>query len=260
MSRNGELALKRVVVSYGINGGVPGVRQALAREIPAFKRKYPTVEIDLRPREWPERAITGFFRDGSEKTFTVDKMSAQGIWIRMNRLAGSCNDHNVRFSAQHMHFQRRSVQGNWNPWLWSAEKNVARTEEPRWDRQLTEDEWAFYVDKYSARMARDDAEIGEKASRLTDLPKQYTAEVAQRWAEHVTPALQTDVEHNLAHYKKQAAKGTFPKPVAMGEYRLFAVPDHTTMGHDLLSGLRKEESNRLEQWWTKRQEQLKPPK
>ena len=68
------------------------------------------------------------------------------------------------------------------------------------------------------------------------------------------------MEHNLKHFKKQADKGVFPKPVEVGEYRLFSVPDHTEMGHDVLSGLRTQESQRLEQWWSKRAEQLKPPK
>jgi hypothetical protein len=129
----------------------------------------------------------------------------------------------------------------------------------RWDRKLTEDEWGYYVKKYSQRLASDEARIAAKVNKKTDLPQKMTQEVAARWAQYVAPHLQTDMEANLAHVKAQAAEGVHAAPPTMGEYRLFGMPELSSTGRDLTRALRTRETKRLQQWWAGREAQLKPP-
>ena len=260
MSRNGELALKRIIISYSPSKGSSNTRQFLATHLAAFKEKYPSVVIDLRPRHWPERGITGIYRDGSEKFFNTNELSTMGIFIRCHRLVNECNDYDVPFSASHMHFQRKTVQGAWNPWLWMAERSYNRKQASKWDRKLTEEEWTYYVDKFSAQMKLEDEAVRSEVQKHTELPRKYSDEAAANWKKYVVPKLQTDVEHNLAAFKSDFKKGVKPEPVSMGEYRLFSVPNLHELGHDAVAALRGREIDRLDRWWVQRKEQLKPPK
>ena len=262
MSRSGHLALQRIVLEYSTKAGNDGVRQALSRELPQFQKKFPTVEIELRRRRAPLEMLTGFYRDGSEHSYNIEGFSAQGIWIRMHRLAQSCNDYHVPFDERHLHYSRRSVQGAWNPWLWGAERLHDKHGIPAWDRRLTEKEWKYYTDKYSKELENQEKAIKNKVDAANEWPRQITNEVAQRWREHVTPKLQTDMEHNIQRWK-EAAKGDkmedLPGPIKMGEYRLFSAPEHGQIGQDALTALRRKEQGTFEAWWSRRKEQLKPP-
>nr|CCC50101.1 conserved hypothetical protein [Trypanosoma vivax Y486] len=183
-----------------------------------------------------------------------------GIWLRINRLVNTANDYDKPFSASHLHFQRRSVQGTWNPWLWSYDSERRRTPPTRWDRKLSEEEWEYYVGQYSAQMKHEEEEIQQRLNKRTELPEQNTKEVQERWKKHVMPRLQTDMEFNLAHLKRQFARGMREeRPVTMGEYKLFSVPDHHEIGQDAVDTMRRREAKRMEEWWRKRKEQLKPP-
>lgn len=261
MSRNGELCLKKIIISYSPTKGNPGTRQFLATHLPVFAIKYPAVQIDLRPRHWPESSITGVYRDGSERAFCIRGLSSNGIGIRAHRLVNDANDGNDPFSAKHLHRQRRSVQGVWNPWLWNYEGPRARHEPPaRWDRKLTPAEWDFHVAQYTAQVKAEEETIAERVGRYTDIPEANTEEVQQRWKKYVAPRMQSDLEHNVGHWKRQHTRGA-ARPVSptMHEYSLFAVPDHSTLGQDAVDMLRRREAKHLEQWWQHRKEQLKPP-
>lgn len=262
MSRNGELCLKKIIVSYSPSHGNPATRQFLATYLPAFNRKYPEVQIDLRPRHWPESSITGVYRDGSERAYSIRNLSSMGINIRFHRLVNDANDTNDPFSAKHLHRQRRSVQGTWNPWLWNYEGPRTRHQEPaRWDRKLTAKEWDYYIDQYTAQIKAEEETIAERVGRYTDIPEANTEEVQQRWKRYVMPRMQSDLEHNMDHWKRQHARGgQRPAGAKMHEYSLFAVPDHSTLGQDAVDMLRRREAKHLEEWWQKRKEQLKPPR
>lgn len=260
MSRNGQLALQRIIVSYSTTKGSPNTRQFLSTHLPVFKQKYPSVSIDIRPRMWPECGITGIYRDGSEKFFNTRGLSTMGIFIRCHRLVNECNDYDVPFTATHMHFQRKSVQGTWNPWLWMAERPYSRKVVPKWDRKLSEKEWDYYVDKFSTNMVLEEEAVQSSVAKHSELPKRFSEEVAARWKEFVVPRLQTDIEHNLQSFKTDFQKGVKRDPVRLGQYRLFAVPDLNELGQDAVQTLRGNEIEKLETWWKKRKEQLKPPK
>lgn len=262
MSRNGELCLKKIIISYSPSHGNPGVRQFLATYLPLFHNRYPQVQIDLRPRHWPESSITGVYRDGSERAYCIRNLSSMGINVRVHRLVNDANDTNDPFSAKHLHRQRRSVQGTWNPWLWNYEGPRARQELARWDRKLTAQEWDYYIEQYAAQVGAEEETIAERVRRHTDIPEANTEEVQERWKRYVMPRMQSDLEHNLSHWKKQHATGTGKRPdsARMHEYSLFAVPDHSTLGQDAVDMLRRREAMQLENWWQQRKEQLKPPR
>jgi hypothetical protein len=260
MSRCGELALRRVVIEYNqVTGVGASMRQALAREVPAFKAKYPSVVIDIRPRDDGATRIAGVYRDGSTRAYNAHAFGAQGIGIRLHKLANTANDIEERFGAKHIHRRTSSVQGNWNPWLWIAERHHNRIEQPSWDRKLTEKEWDYYVDKYGAEMLGFEEAVQKKLDNTESVHREHTQQVAQRWNKHVKPFMQTDVEENLMHSAKQAAKLKFPEPVKFGEYSLFAMPDTNDLGIDAVQALRAKELKKEEQWWKARERQLKPP-
>lgn len=267
MSRNGELSLQRIIISYSTTNGCSNTRQFLSTHLPHFKSKYPSVVIDVRPRHWPEPGITGIYRDGSERYFNTYGLSTMGIGIRFHRLVNTCNDIDVPFQASHMHFQRRSIQGTWNPWLWMAERHHSRKRIPAWDRKLNEQEWEYYVDKYSTSAKLEAEAIESQVQDHTKIPKIMTEQVAEKWRDQVVPRLQTDIEHNIAAFKSNDAslkRGGSPgsivnKVVDEGKYRLFAQPSLNEMGQDAVQALRGREMERLENWWRKRKEQLKPP-
>nr|7AOI_Ag Chain Ag, Mitochondrial ribosomal protein L51 / S25 / CI-B8 domain containing protein [Trypanosoma brucei] len=184
-SRNGELCLKKVIISYCPSNGAPNTRQFLATHLPHFHAKYPSVSIDLRPRLWPEMAITGVYRDGSERSYNTKNLSPMGIFLRLNNLVSTANDYDQPFCASHLHFQRRSVQGTWNPWLWNYETERRRTEAPQWRRKLSEKEWDYYVGQYSAQMKQEEDEIQRRVADRTCVQEQSTREVQERWKRHV---------------------------------------------------------------------------
>jgi hypothetical protein len=261
MSRNGSLALKKLIISYSPSHGAPNVRQFLATHLPLFKSKYPSVAIDIRPRFWPENAITGVYQDGSEHALKTKDLSSMGIFVRCNRLVNTANDFDLPFNAAHVHLNRRSVQGTWNPWLWNGEvKGKTRVESPKWDRKLSEGEWDFFVDRYATQMQLEAEAVEAKVAAKTALSKQNTEEVRRRWMEHVTPRMQTDLEQNISDVKQDyKRKGKKLSPVTDAEYKLFAVPHMTTMGQDAVHAMRRHEKDQMETWWLKRKEQLKAP-
>lgn len=260
MSRNGDLALKKVIFSYNPSKGMVGLRQFFATHLPLFKSKYPSVTVELRPRQWAERSITGVYADGSERAYNINDMSSMGIWTRCHKLVNTANDFELPFTGNHVHLNRRSVQGSWNPWLWVAEANhKSRVEQPNWDRKLSEPEWAYFVEKYATEQRLQSEAVERRVEAKSLLSGRNTAEAARRWREHVAPKLQTDMEHNLDSFKAAAKRGQKQKPVTMGEYRLFALPQTQELGQDALEALRRKEHERFEQWWVKRKEQLKPP-
>ncbi|CAD2213830.1 hypothetical protein AGDE_01453 [Angomonas deanei] len=259
MSRNGELCLQKVIISYNPSRGDPATRQLLATYLPQFKRQYPSVVIDLRPRHWPETAITGVYRDGSERAYRTKYLSSLGIHSRLHRLVNEGNDSNVPFSAGHLHQQRRSVQGPWNPLLWHYEGGRRRQPPARWDRSLTKEEWQYYTTQYAAQMRSEEETIAAAVRRYTELPDAATREVQRRWRAHVLPQLQTDLAHNLQHLKRSHRRGTPPAPVDLAAYQLFSTPDHTVMAQDAVDVLRRREAQSLEEWWRQRREQLQPP-
>ncbi|KAG5471693.1 hypothetical protein LSCM4_03245 [Leishmania orientalis] len=261
MSRNGELCLQKIIVSYSPNKGNPAMRQFMATYLPEFHRQYPQVKIDIRPRQWPESSITGVYRDGSEKAYSIRFLSSMGINVRFHRLVNEGNDYNHSFSASHLHMQRRSVQGVWNPYLWNYEGTRARHRPPaQWNRKLTEREWDYYIQQYGGQVKAEEETIADRVRRYTDIPESSTEEVQQRWKEHVMPRLQTDLEYNLSHWKKQHRAGAGrPAPPTLNEYSLFSVPDHSSLGQDAIDMLRRREAQREEDWWRERKRQLKPP-
>lgn len=245
--------------------GSPGVRQFFSLYLPAFHKKYPDVTIDIRPRHWPETSITGIYRDGSEKSYSIKYLSPMGIHIRAHRLVNEGNQvtASLPFSAAHMHYQRRSIQGVWNPWLWSFESTRTRSPwVPRWDRKLTEKEWRYYLDHYTTEMKAEEQAIKERVDQYSEIPEEHTREVRARWKAHVMPTLQTDMEHNLQYWKEQHAKGQpgpHKTPPTLEQYMLFAVPEHTVLGQDAVDMLRRREAQDVEEWWKERGNQLKPP-
>lgn len=261
MSRNGVLCLQKVIFSYSPNMGSPGVRQFFALYLPSFNQKYPEVEVEIRPRFWPETSVTGVYRDGSEKCYSVKYLSPMGIAIRLNKLVNEGNDSSLPFSAAHLHYQRRSVQGTWNPWLWLFEGGRVRSNNvPSWDRKLTEKEWDFFVDKYHKEMMSEENSINERVQRFTQIPDEKTLEVQKRWKEFVFPSMQTDMEHNIKYWKEQHLKGgAKPQKSTLDEYMLFAVPDNSSLGQDAIDILRRRETQKVEEWWRSRSDQLKAP-
>jgi hypothetical protein len=180
--------------------------------------------------------------------------------VRLNEMAQTCNDKAVPFNSHFRHYQNRSVQGSWNPYLWMAERHEERIPEPKWDRKLSEKEWDYFVDKYSSRLKNDRQALKKALSKATELPDRQTKEIAERWEKYITPSLQSDMEENLSNIKKDAAKGKFPEPVSIEEYRLFSSPDISgNAAEDIIRGLRQKEMRKTEKWWEQRQAQLKPP-
>lgn len=261
MSRNGELCLKKIIFSYSPSMGSPGIRQFFALYLPLFSKKYPEVKIDIRPRFWPETSITGVYRDGSEKSLSVKYLSPMGINIRVNRLVNEGNDSSLPFSAAHQHFQRRSIQGVWNPWLWNFESSRVRNPRiPKWNRKLTGKEWDYYVDKYAHDIKLEEESINERVRRYTEIPDDNTSQVQKRWKEFVLPSIQTDLEHNIKYWKEQHVKGgSKPQKPTLDQYMLFSTPDHTALGQEAVDILRRKETEKVEEWWKQRSEHLKPP-
>lgn len=262
MSRNGVLALERIIFPYSPNGtnGNPNIRQFFATHLPLFKSKFPEVLIDVRPRQYAEHSITGVYKDGSERAYNIAMLSSMGIWLRCHKLVNTANDFDLPFTKEHIHLNRRSVQGTWNPWLWTAEaKGKSRTPPARWDRKLSEAEWAYYVDKYSTQMRLEEEAVARRVANETEFSQEQTDALAKRWQTYVAPRLQTDVEANVAKLKADAKRGIRPAPVQMREYRLFASPQVQELGRDALQAIRRKEMDHFESWWQKRKEQLKPP-
>lgn len=278
MSRNGELALKKVIITYGVTTGTTGIRQLLAGPLQQFKKMYPQVAVDICVRRVPNPSVTGVYRDGSEKSFglylgvppqVVQKSfnydrSAQSIWLRLHQLATTCNDNDLPMVPDNWNMQRSSIQGTWNPWLWIAEGNEHRSKPDEFDRKLSEDEWAYYVDAYSKDMKAEHQAVKEKVKAHTEVFEDNTKEIAERWKQFVTPTRQTDLEHNLTALKEKGRKKRLWKgnegKVSFEEYSLFAAPDHDTLGAEALKALRSQDQMDLVKWWAQRKEQLKPPK
>jgi hypothetical protein len=259
MSRLGQLSLQRVIIDYSAYSTADGLRHAFAREIPQFKKDFPSVVVEVRPRS-KASVVTGVYRDGSEISFPVALLSSQAIFVRLQEMAQTCNDKSVALNNHYRHYQNRSVQGSWNPYLWMAERHEERIPEPKWDRKLSDREWDYYVDKYSSKLKNDRAALKKALERATELPDQQTKEIAERWQKYITPTLQTDMEDNLSQIKKEAAKGKFPENVSIDEFRLFSTPDIAGSGaEDIIRGLRHKEMRKTEKWWEQRQAQLKPP-
>jgi hypothetical protein len=260
MSRSGELILKRVIVEYNQVAGVGhSMRQALAREVPLFKAKYPTVVVDIRPRDTGSMVLAGIYKDGSNKTFPIHALGAQGIALRLHQLVNTANDIDETFGPKHVYRHKSSVQGNWNPWLWMAERHEHRVQPLQWDRQLSEEEWDYYVARYGDQMLDHEKKVRQSLGARENIHSEHTAEVQRRWGEHVKPYLQTDVEQNLEKMKEKAARGEFPEPVRFGEYNLFAMPDVSDLGSQTVQALRGKELKREAEWWTARKRTLKPP-
>ena len=269
MSRNGQLALKKVVITYGVTTGAPGVRQALSREVFDFKKQYPSVQVEIRPRRVADFSITGHYRDGSELSLALDQkhpdgksMSSQGIWYRLQHLATTANVNNLPHNPRTWHMQRTSIQGTWNPWLWAAESHESREPPARFDRKLTDEEWDYYVDRYTQEMKNEEGVVQQTIKRQTEPTQEHTKRIAQRWDEYVAPTRQTDLEHNLAAMKAKAKKrkaSDNSDDVTLKEYSLFHVPNFDMLGKETLSALRGKEQVALAEWWQKRKEQLKPP-
>uniref|UniRef100_A0A7S1QP37 Large ribosomal subunit protein mL43 n=1 Tax=Neobodo designis TaxID=312471 RepID=A0A7S1QP37_NEODS len=261
MSRNGELMLKRVVIVYNQTEGVGhSMRQALAREVPLFKAKYPSVTIDIRPRDEGSPYIAGIYKDGSNRVFNTNFFGAGAIGVKLHRLVQQANEIDEGFGPKHLHRERSSVQGNWTPWLWTAERDEERVARPKWDRKLTDAEWDHYVDAYGKEMLGFERAVSERIAASEAVHRENTRTVQRRWQEHVKPYLQTDVEENLKALKLAAVKrGDAGAPVRLGEYKLFEVPQPETAGDDIVRGLRAKEMRREVDWWKQRQQQLKPP-
>lgn len=259
MSRNGELALRKIIFTYNPRVQCVGMRQFFATHLPALKAEFPNVEMDLRPRRWTRATITGVYKDGSERAFSMDSLSPIAINSKCHRLAADANDLNVPFTLDTMHLQRRTVQGAWNPWLWRGDRPKPKKLIGDWDRKLTDREWDYYVDKYSARIRADERAIQKEVESRTSLHNEYTHEVQQRWAEHVAPRLQTDMQSNLAKMKADVAAGVKPAPVSFNEYRLFSVPDHSELGIQGSVAARRKEVEYRQRWWAERKAQLKSP-
>eukprot|EP00760_Papus_ankaliazontas_P032307 PhM_4_TR573/c0_g1_i1/m.73308 len=259
MSRKGQLCLREIIVTYGYLNERCDMRMALAREIPDFKREYPSVKISVRPRSTPEATLTGVYNDGSHLVLNCRHGSSQQILNKLHQLVGTANDEVKYFGRDSLYRGRTSVQGTWNPWLWMTDYRAARDPPPKWDRSLTEEEWSHYVKKYSAHWAAEEGAIRDGVAQYSELPQQYTDEVQQRWDEHVKPHLQSDMESKLEVMKKDAKKGNRPKPTTYDEYMLFSQPDLRTMGNDALFMMRKKQAAELVKWWDKRRDQLKEP-
>lgn len=259
MSRNGEQALRKIIIAYCPRNGSVGTRQFLATYLPGFKADHPRVQIDLRPRLWSRPSITGVYKDGSERAFEVAASSPMAIEMKCRRLVTDANDLNVPFNLGTMHMQRRTVQGAWNPWLWRGDAPKPRKLVPEWDRKLGEKEWGHYVKQYSKRVAAEESAIQKGVDSRTELHNEYTSEVQNRWMEHVAPRMQTDLQSNLAKMKADAAAGVKPEKVTLEEYRLFSVPDHKELGFAGMAAIRGREVQQKYRWWHERKEQLKSP-
>ena len=260
MSRNGELMLKRVVITYNQTEGVGhSMRQALAREVPLFKAKYPSVVIDIRPREDGAAHIAGIYKDGSNRVLNASLFGAGAIGIKLHKLVNHANEIDEGFGPKHLHRERSTVQGNWTPWLWTAERHEERVERPKWNRKLSEQEWDHYVEAYGNEMLGFERDVDEHIAKTETLHRENTKLVQQRWQKHVRPFMQTDVEENLKYMKTQAVKGQAPTPVKLGEYKLFEVPQPEEAGPEIVRGLRAKELRREIDWWKSREKQLKPP-
>ena len=260
MSRNGELMLKRVIISYNQTEGVGhSMRQALAREVPLFKAQYPSVVIDVRPREDGAAYMAGVYKDGSNRVYNTNLFGAGGIAIKLHQLVQQANDIDQSFANKHLHRERTSIQGNWTPWLWTAERDEERVQRPQWDRKLSEKEWDHYVEAYGSEMLGFERAVAQRLEARESVDRENTKTVQRRWQEHVKPYLQTDVEENLKQLKRAAAKGAGPAPVRLGEYKLFEVAQPSTAGDEIVRGLRAKELRREIDWWKSRQEQLKAP-
>lgn len=261
MSRRlGHIALERIVLEYGTVQGTasPAVRHALAREIPQFKQLYPQVVIELRLRKTDAQSrLTGFYKDGSERAWNLEGLGAQGIWHRMHKLVNTANDDDVYFSPSSMMHVRSSVQGYWSPWLWLAERAEENTS-TSWDRTLTESEWDYFVQRESNRLAKRETAIQNRSSPDTHTTKGEEEKLRERWQKEMAPRIQSDLEANVQAFKK-GSKGIQHKVTNETDYRLFEIPDHAQLGRDAFAALRSKEHARIEQWWTERKEQLKPP-
>ena len=259
MSRNGKLCLQQLILPYGLINGNNGARHALAREIPQFKKQFPSVRISVRPRIWPEQTITGVYSDGSHLSLDINRLSAQAILAKAHMLVHTANDEVRYFNAQTRVLERKSVQGAWNPWLWITDYAEPRYATPKWDRKLTNQEWSHYVKKYATSWEWEERAVRDGIAQTSDLHVQYTQEVQKRWDDNVTKNLPSDVEGNIAEMKKRAAKRVYAEPPTHDEYVLFSTPDLRQMGNEAISMLRRKQAVKLVQWWDKRREQLKPP-
>ena len=259
MSRCGSYCLKQIIIPYGLFGDGSGIRQALAREIPDFKRSYPSIRISLRPRVRPENKLTAIYNDGSHCSIDISRKSSHSILSIMHELLHTANDEIKYFRNDSLHFSRESVQGPWNPYLFMGESHQPKKDTALWDRKLSDEEWEHYVQKYSSVWENDQKIVNDHASSQSKLYAEESRQVKDRWKRHITQDMPTDMEDHANKLKKLAAKKTRPKKPSLAEYSLFSSPCYSKLGSDALSMLRSKQSSQLVQWWNKRREQLKSP-
>ena len=272
-SLTGELALKKVIITYGVTSGVASMRQVLNHEIFTFQNEYPGVEISVRPRRTPHPSVTGIYRDGSERSFSLkqwhhrhsDNLGPGAITAKLYDLANDNNTTDQVYATSTQHQQRKSVQGTWNPWLWIAEGHESREKPALFKRKLSDSEWDYYVDKYSDKMRREEGEVSKQTKQRTEFFEAETSDVAARWGKYVAPSRQSDMEHNLAEMKKVSQKKAKDRPSGYGvvtpqEYALFQHADHDKLATSALDTLKSRDVTDVVSWWAKRKEQLKPPK
>ncbi|KNH05652.1 hypothetical protein XU18_3320 [Perkinsela sp. CCAP 1560/4] len=259
MSRKGSYCLKELIFPYSMFGDGSGIRQALAREIPNFKRQYPSVRISLRPRIYAENQVTGVYNDGSHSSIDIHRKSAQAILAIMHQLLHTANDEIRYFRNDTTHITPTSVQGSWSPYLFMAEKHVDKKPRPKWDRKLSEQEWKHYVSKYSAVWEHDETEIRSLADSQSKLHAHETEKLRKEWQDNVCKKMPTDMEDHAEKLKSASAKKKRPGPPTIEEYSLFSTPDYQRIGNDAISILRSKQSSELVRWWNARKDQLKEP-
>ena len=284
MLKNEPLALKTVIVTYGIATGSSGIRQALANEIPLFRKMFPSVEVHVRCRRTPTMSITGVYRDGSERSFSLfqrafaysDKLSPGAIAEKLRCLASDTNMAELPFNKENLHQQRTSVQGTWNPWLWIAEGHELR-KQPVFDTKLTPTDWDHYVAEFSKDMASEENAIYNAKQQVERAHRNNTVEIKRRWLNHAAKSRQTDMEYNLKQMKK-ASSTTLPRYsdqektsnefhtgeetkgiVSNHENSLFHTPDYDRIAAELKDRLRGRDIANVSKWWEERKNHLKPP-
>ena len=258
MSRGGQLCLRTLIIPYGFLENSSGVRQALAREIPEFKRQFPQVNINLRPRVCPTRAMTGVYSDGSHCSVDISEKSAQAIISLMHQLVHTANDEVRYFKTDTVYYERKSVQGAWNPWLFIAERPVERHPKPKWDRKLSTQEWDHYVKRYSEQWEEDARDVDKLVRTESELHGEHIKELKRRWSTHMKEKTPSDLERQ-AQQLKTPTPGTKTTPPTFDEYVMFSVPEMQRLGNDALCMLRTKQTKDLVEWWEKRRQQLKPP-
>ena len=259
MSRCGSYCLKQLIIPYGMLHDGSGIRQALAREIPDFKRKYPSVRISLRPRIFAEKKITGIYNDGSQCSVDIHKKSAHAILSVMHQMLQTANDEIKYYQSDSLHFAKKSVQGAWSPYLFMAETRRDDEKGLRWDRKLSASEWDHYVRKFSAYWEKDEKEVQVLAASKSKMYAEETEDLRERWQEGISKQMPSDMQDHAEKLKASSSKKVRPKPPNTTEYDLFSSPNYERMGTDAISILRSKQSSQLVRWWNQRKQQLKDP-